>query len=183
MGDAPGETREAMMPTKKTTKKARNVTAATGGATGTAKRKARKQGSSKAGTREASKIATSYALPAAAVLGTSALATAGVIMRERLGEILGAAAAEGVSLVKQLSFAKVLSLVGMERKRSFLSNAIPSLGALVVGLASGAALTFWLAPKLQAAMVDSKPATFDSIAPSPVREGNHEPLRTGQFST
>jgi hypothetical protein len=103
---------------------------------------ARSKGHRTANVRQAAK----YAAPTAAVLGTGALATAGVIMRKQLVELASAALAEGMSATKDLNLGKLLGYLGLKRRRSLLSTSLQGAGILAVGLASGAALIYWLLP-------------------------------------
>jgi hypothetical protein len=88
--------------------------------------------------------AARYAAPTAAVLGTGAIAAAGVIMRKQLIELASAALAEGMSATKDLNLGKLLGYLGLTRRRSLLSASLQSAGILALGFASGAALIYWL---------------------------------------
>jgi hypothetical protein len=108
--------------------------------------------------RQSASQAVKHAAPVAAVLGAGALATAGVIMRDQLAELAHLALAEGINATKSLNLKKLLGYVGLERRRSSLSAFLPGLGMLALGLMSGAALTYWLAPGLRATLGENSPA-------------------------
>ena len=103
-----------------------------------------------------------YALPGAAVLGSGMLATAGILLRDQLGRIMGSAARNVASggvmaahaASKELELEKLLSHVGLQRRR------MPVLGAglgVLAGVVAGSALAMWLSPMIRAAFRDTKP--------------------------
>jgi hypothetical protein len=100
----------------------------------------------------AMKLVRASLVPLAATAGFGLLAATGVILRKQLLQMaegaLHSAASQGKALGKNVSFERMLSLAGLQRKRSFMNMTLPGLGGLVVGLAAGSALAIFLGPRL-----------------------------------
>jgi hypothetical protein len=95
--------------------------------------------------------ATALAIPAAAVLGTGALAAAGFVMREELAELMHTAV-ETFTMTSRVGSKKLLGLAGLQRRPSLFAMVLPEIGGFAAGLASGAVLTMLLAPKSKRAV-------------------------------
>jgi hypothetical protein len=127
---------------------------------------------------KAKQLASDYAIPGAAVLGSGLAAIAGVLLREQLGRILvsaargiasGGAAARDVA-ARELELERLLSHVGLQRRRSSVLGV--SLGALA-GIAAGSALAMWLGPMVREALAtadESKPEREEPTTPQATTE-------------
>jgi hypothetical protein len=104
-----------------------------------------------------------------ASLGTAGALAAAFLMREPLGRLSRSLLAEGTALVEHLSIAEVLSVAGLERRRSALSAVGPALGALFVGSVAGALAANWVRSRNENVSVEASPYRVrpDASANSP----------------
>jgi hypothetical protein len=86
----------------------------------------------------------SDAATVSASLGAVGALAAAFLMREPLGRLSRGLLAEGTAIVEHLSMAELLSVVGLERRRSALSTVAPAVGALVAGTLVGALAADWV---------------------------------------
>jgi hypothetical protein len=137
-----------------------------------------------AGERTTAKTANGfaqYALSGAAVLGSGLLATAGILFRDQLGSIMISAARNvmaggvmaGHAASKELELERLLSHVGLQRRR------MPALGAglgVLAGVVAGSALAMWLGPRVRAALRSTRPSV-EQRAPLPPPQESASPRR------
>jgi hypothetical protein len=78
-------------------------------------------------------------------------------MREPLARVSRNLLTEGASLAQHLSISELLSLAGLERRRSALSTVVPALGAFLVGTAAGSVALLWMQSTNEHAVAREKP--------------------------
>jgi hypothetical protein len=126
-------------------------------------------------TAKTAKGFAQYALPGAAVLGTGLLATAGILLKGQLGRVMVSAARNvasggvtaGHAASKELELERLLSHVGLQRRR------MPMLGAglgVLAGVVAASALVMWLGPMVRAAFRDTKPPAKQKAPWAPPQE-------------
>jgi hypothetical protein len=99
----------------------------------------------------------SSAVPGVAALGTAGAVTAAFLMREPLTRVSRNLLTEGAALVQRLSISELLSLAGLERRRSTLSTLAPALGAFLVGTAAGSVAILWMQSMNEQAVARERP--------------------------
>jgi hypothetical protein len=160
-----------MMATRKTPKTSQKIAKKTVGKA----KKALRAAPSRATAKTAKQRAVQYAAPGAAVLGSGIVAAAGILLRDELGQILATAARSVMSggvaarnmASKELDFERLLSHVGLQRRRMPFFGV--SVGALA-GIAAGSALVLWLGPRVKEALKATKPMEPTVPRPEPVVE-------------
>lgn len=99
------------------------------------------------------------ALLGAAVLGGGALAASLGLMRKPLGRLARSAVAEAAGFGEHLAPSHLLSFAGLQRRRSGPGTLGLMAGTWAVGIASGAALGFFLARRGREDTMTREPAT------------------------
>jgi hypothetical protein len=99
----------------------------------------------------------SSAVPGVAALGTAGALTAAFLMRKPLGQVSRNLLTDGAALLQHLSISDLLSLAGLERRRSALSTVGPALGAFVVGTAAGSVALLWMQRMNEKAVASAAP--------------------------
>lgn len=82
--------------------------------------------------------------PIAASLGAAGVLAGAFLMREPLGRLSRDLLTEGAALAKHVSIPELLSLAGLERRRSTLSTVTPALGAFLFGAVAGSLVAIWI---------------------------------------